>query len=358
MMTNDQIYMRNALALARTGLGRTWPNPVVACVLVKNGHIIARAKTADGGRPHAEDLAIKQAGDDAKGATAYVTLEPCAHEGKTPSCARLLIEAGISKVVVAVLDPDMRTNGQGLDLLRKAGVEVISSVLEQKAFEINEGFFLKQLKQRPFITLKTATTLDGKIATQIGQSKWITGDTARTRGHMFRAQHDAIAVGVNTVFQDDPSLTCRMNGVQKNLIRIVFDTHGKLTGGEKIFEDTKNNPVWIITAAKELNIVGVKILQVSKNKQGQINIKEALQAITAEGVTRLLIEGGATLMTSFLSMDLFDELLWFRAPSIMGGEGLNAIQQLNIQEMDEIKKLKLIETMQLGKDQLEIYKRA
>ena len=357
-MNKDIQYMRNALALARTGLGRTWPNPVVACVLVKNDSIIARTRTAGGGRPHAEDLAIGQAGANAKGATAYVTLEPCAHEGETPSCARLLIEAGVTKVVIAVLDPDPRTNGQGIMLLQKAGIEVISGVLEQDAFEINEGFFLKQLKQRPFITLKTATTLDGKIASVSGQSKWITGEAARNRGHMLRAQHDAIAVGVNTVLEDDPSLTCRIDGVDKSLVRIVFDTNGKLTGSEKIFEDVKNNPVWIITTAKELNIVGVKILQVSKNKEGQIDIKEALQAITAEGITRLLIEGGATLMTSFLSTNLFDELHWFRAPSIMGSDGLSAVQSLSIENLGDIQKLKLIEAHTLGTDILEIYKKA
>ena len=357
-MSNDIAYMRNALALARTGLGQTWPNPVVACVIVKNGCIIGRTKTANGGRPHAEDLAIQQAGGNLKDATAYVTLEPCAHEGETPSCARLLIEAGVSKVVIGVLDPDPRTNGNGVAFLKAAGVEAISGILEQEAFELNEGFFLKQLKQRPFITLKTATTLDGKIATSSGQSKWITGEVARTRGHLLRAQHDAIAVGVNTILKDDPDLTCRLNGVEKSLVRIVFDTNGQLTGGEKIFKDAKNNPVWIVTANKDFNIVGTNILQVSKNKDGHIDIKEALQAITAEGITRLLIEGGATLMSSFISENLFDELYWFRAPSLIGADGLSAVQNLNIALIDDQKKLFLKESMHLGNDQLEIYKRA
>ncbi|MEM7617970.1 MAG: bifunctional diaminohydroxyphosphoribosylaminopyrimidine deaminase/5-amino-6-(5-phosphoribosylamino)uracil reductase RibD [Pseudomonadota bacterium] len=357
-MSDDVQYMRNALALARTGLGRTWPNPVVGCVLVKDGHVVARARTADGGRPHAENLTLQKVGENAKGVTAYVTLEPCAHEGETPSCARLLIEAGVKRVVIAVLDPDMRTNGQGMSLLQQAGVEVFSGVLEQEAFELNEGFFLHQLKQRPFITLKTATTADGKIATATGQSKWITGEQARVRGHILRAQHDAIAVGVNTILEDDPSLTCRLEGANKFLVRIVFDTHGKLTGAEKIFDDVKNNPVWIITTAKELNIVGVKILQVSKNEAGYIDIKEALQAITAEGITRLLVEGGATLMTSFLKEKLFDELHWFRAPSLIGADGLSAAQEMNITDMRDVGTLALKETLSLAKDQLDIYKRA
>lgn len=356
-MSDDLQYMRNALALARMGLGNTWPNPVVGCVLVKNNHIIARARTANGGRPHAEQLALEQAGDNAKGATAYVTLEPCAHEGETPSCARLLIEAGVCKVIVGILDPDVRTNGNGIAFLKKAGVDVIAGLLEQESFAMNEGFFLKQLKARPFITLKTATTLDGQIATSSGQSKWITGEAARARGHILRAQHDAIAVGVNTVINDNPTLTCRLQDVEKSLIRIVFDTNGKLTGTEKIFENIKNNPVWIITASKDLNIIGTTILQVSKNAQGHIDIKEALQAITNEGITRLLIEGGANLMTSFLQQNLFDELHWFRAPSIIGSDGLSAVQPLNINEMADIKTLQLKESMCLGNDQLEIYKR-
>ncbi len=356
-MSDDLHYMRNALALARMGLGNTWPNPVVGCVLVKNNRIIARARTANGGRPHAEQLAIEQAGDNAKGAVAYVTLEPCAHEGETPSCARLLIEAGVQKIVIGVLDPDLRTNGKGLAYLKKAGMDARAGMLEQECFALNEGFFLKQLKARPFITLKTATTLDGKIATASGESKWITGQAARARGHLLRAQHDAIAVGVNTVINDNPTLTCRLQGVQKSLIRIVFDTNGKLTGNEKIFEDNKTNPVWIITASKNLNIIGTKILQVSKNNQGQIDIKEALQAITAEGITRLLIEGGATLMTSFLKENLFDELHWFRAPSLIGSNGLDAVQPMDIHQMTDIKTLQLKELMRLGKDQLEIYKR-
>ncbi len=357
-MSNDLQYMRNALALARMGLGHTWPNPTVACILVKHNRIIARARTANGGRPHAEQLAIEHAGDNAKGSTAYVTLEPCAHEGETPSCARLLIEAGVQKVVIGILDPDLRTNGKGMEYLKKAGVEVVSGMMEQECFALNEGFFLKQLKSRPFITLKTATTLDGKIATSTGQSKWITGKMARARGHLLRAQHDAIAVGLNTISQDNPALTCRLEGGQKSLTRIVFDTNGKLTGTEKIFADIKNNPVWIVTASKNLNIIGAKILQVSKNNQNQIDIKEALQAITAEGVTRLLVEGGAHLMTSFLKENLFDELHWFRAPILMGGDGLNAVQLLDIFEMTDIKKLQLKKSITLGNDILEIYKKA
>ena len=357
-MSDDVTYMRNALALARTGLGRTWPNPSVGCVLVKSHHVVARARTADKGRPHAEYLSVEQAGDGAKGSTAYVTLEPCAHEGETPSCALTLIKAGVEKVVIAVLDPDVRTNGKGVQMLKKAGVEVVVGVCEQEAFECNEGFFLKALKQRPLVTLKTATSLDSKTATQSGQSKWITGNVSRARGHMLRAQHDAIVVGVNTVMEDNPTLTSRLDGIDHSIVRIVFDTTGKLTGAENIFKDASRHPVWIVTTSRKLNIVGTKILQVSNGNDGRINIKEAMQSITAEGITRLMVEGGATLMTSFLKENLFDALYWFRAPSLIGAEGLSAVQEMDINEIKSQTYLSLKDSLSVGNDFLEIYKRA
>jgi len=214
----DLWHMRSALNLARQGLGRVWPNPSVGCVIVKSGHVIARSRTADG----------------AEGATVYVSLEPCAHQGQTGPCAQALIDAKVAKVIVAIEDSDPRVRSKGMEMLRDAGIEVVIGLMEDRARDLNKGFFYRHIYGRPMISLKTATTLDSKIATSTGQSKWITGELSRARAHLIRSQHDAVAVGVNTVIADDPSLTTRLNGVNHNPVRIVFDTNLRLTGSEKI----------------------------------------------------------------------------------------------------------------------------
>lgn len=358
-MTIDLYYMQSALNIAQTGWGRTWPNPTVGCVLIKDGVIIGRARTSDGGRPHAEANALAQAGEQAKGATAYVTLEPCAHEGKTPSCAQSLIKAGVSKVVMAVLDPDTRTNGQGMQFLNQAGIEVVTGVLEKDAFDLNEGFFLQQLRERPLVTLKTATTLDGKTATSTGQSKWITGDIARARGHMLRAQHDAIAVGIGTILADNPCLMSDINGLSHQPIRIVFDTNGKLTGTEKIFETTDQSPVWIISSLDKPNFkqaANTHFISVKKDSDGHCDIKHALKQISQQGITRLMVEGGAHLMSAFIRHNIFDYLYWFRAPQIIGGDGHDAVQPLGIAAIHDQIHLTHQTHQVLGKDTLDIYK--
>ncbi len=213
---NDAAHMRAALALARRGLGRTWPNPAVGCVLVKEGRVVGRGWTQRGGRPHAEAEALRRAAGAAKGATAYVSLEPCSHHGKTPPCAEALIAAGISRAVIAMEDPDPRVAGRGLGALREAGIEVTPGIGEAEAREINEGFFLRLEKNRPLVTLKLAMTLDGRIATRTGESRWITGEPARARSHLLRAQHDGVMVGSGTVLADDPLLNVRLPGSSVN----------------------------------------------------------------------------------------------------------------------------------------------
>lgn len=317
-------HMQSALNLARQGLGRTSPNPTVGCVIVKDGSVTARARTADGGRPHAEFLALKQAGSSAKNATAYVTLEPCAHEGQTPSCARIFIEAGIQKCVIAAQDIDPRTKGQGVSMLREAGIDVVEGVLEQEAYDLNKGFFLRHTENRPFISLKIATSLDGKIADRDGHSKWITNELSRRRAHLIRAQHDAIAVGVNTVLKDNPLLTTRLEGVDHKMTRIIFDTNLRLTGNEKIFEDTKNNPVWILTASDK------KIKNATMIKTNLYDLKSVMAKLAQRGVTRLMIEGGSQLISSFFHAGLYDQFYWFKAPQKIGANGLNAIENYNI----------------------------
>ena len=361
----DLWHMRSALNLARTGLGRVWPNPSVGCIVVKESHVVGRGRTADSGRPHAETVALEMAGDQTKGAHVYVSLEPCVHHGHTGPCAQALIEAEVTKVIIAVEDSDPRVKAQGMEMLRDAGIEVVVGILEDQARDLNQGFFLRYAQGRPFISLKTATTLDSKIATKTGQSKWITGELARGRAHLIRAGHDAIAVGVNTVLEDNPSLTARLPELEHYGVRIIFDTNLRLAGTEKIFEKSADHPVWIITSieatnekAKPLVNAGADIVTIPKNDQGQIDLKAAMSELSEKGITRLLVEGGAGLMTSFMKAELYDQLYWFRAGSVIGADGLSAAQPLGIENIDQKIHLNHAEQMTLGEDVLDIYRRA
>jgi diaminohydroxyphosphoribosylaminopyrimidine deaminase/5-amino-6-(5-phosphoribosylamino)uracil reductase len=360
----DLWHMRSALNLARTGVGRVWPNPSVGCVIVKDGHIVGRGRTGDGGSPHAEVNALEMAGEHAKGAFVYVTLEPCAHHGKTPPCAKALIDARVAKVIIAIEDTDSRVSGKGIEMLRDAGIEVVVGIFGVQAKELNKGFFLRHSEERPLISLKTATTLDAKIATSTGESKWITGDLARKRGHLLRAQHDAICVGVNTIVADNPLLNSRLKGVSKNLVRVIFDTNLRLKGTEKIFNDVADNPVWIVTSVsdvdeqvRDLVNAGADIITVPKNDAGQIDLTLAMQELCKRGLTRVLIEGGAGLMTSFMKLGLYDNLYWFKAGSVIGADGLSAAQALGVKNIDEKIHLTHSEQITLGKDVLDIYKK-
>ena len=365
-MTNENAdiwHMRSALNLARTCLGRVWPNPSVGCVIVKEDIVLARARTGDGGRPHAETAALKLAGQDAKGATAYVSLEPCAHQGETGPCAQALIDSDVKRIVVACTDNDQRVDGQGIKMLKTAGLDVTVGVLEKEALELNKGFFLKNSSSRPLVTLKTASTLDAKIATSSGESKWITGEKARGYGHIERAQHDAILVGVNTVIADNPTLTARISGLDHDIIRIVLDTSLKLKGTEQLFDNTDKNPVWIITSktegeAKALLDKGAKIITVSQNADGLIDLKAAMAKLSEKGLTRVLVEGGSSVVTSFMKEGLFDRVLWFHSASVLGSNAHNAIQETNITTLNKTIKLHQIERRILDEDMLDIYERA
>ena len=356
--------MRSALNLARQGLGRVWPNPSVGCVIVKENRIVGRGRTADSGRPHAETVALDMAGKRARGATVYVSLEPCAHQGQTGPCAKALIAAQVAKVVIAVEDSDPRVRSRGIEMLRDAGIEVVIGILEDKARILNEGFFLRHSHERPLISLKTATTIDSKIATSTGQSKWITGDIARRRAHLIRAQHDAICVGVGTVLADDPSLTTRLCGVNHRPVRIIFDTNLRLTGEEKIFNDVGESPLWIITSeeatgdkAEVLINAGADIITVPTGENKKIDLVNAMGVLSDNGITRLLVEGGAEIMTSFLRAGLYDTLYWFRAGSMIGSDGLNAAQALGIEKMEQKIILEYKDRLDLGDDMLDIYRR-
>ncbi len=326
--SQDISHMRAALALATRGLGRVAPNPSVGCVLVQDGRIVGRGWTQPGGRPHAETEALARAGVEARGATAYVTLEPCSHQGVTGPCAVALINAGVSRVVCAMEDPDERVSGRGLVMLRDAGIEVESGVLEPEAKALNQGFILHRTQGRPMVTLKLATTLDGKIATAAGDSKWITGAEARAEAHGLRANHDAILVGSGTALADQPALTCRLPGVTgQDPLRVLLDRRGRVAEGAAPRD-----------AAAETMVLGGDDCEPGS----------ALTALADRGVTRLLIEGGGAVAASFLRAGLVDRVVWFQAGGILGGDAAPAVASLGLSTVSEMPRFTLRETRLFG----------
>jgi len=351
--------MRQALRLAERGLGRVWPNPAVGCVLVKAGQIIGSGWTGDGGRPHAEFEALQMASGATLGATAYVTFEPCAHEGETPSCARLLAEAGIERVIYATPDPDPRTAGKGAEILKKAGVQVEFGVLEEEAKRLNKGFILTQTKGRPLVTMKLATSKDGKIAAGEGQQTRITGREAREFSHQLRATHDAILVGIGTVLADDPDLTCRLAGLQAaSPVRIVLDTQLKIPLDSRLVRSAREVPVWVVSQRKELPPEmaqkGVVLVSVNDIK----NIREVIENIAKKGITRLLVEGGGTINAAFLESSLVDELYWFTAPHMtIGPNGVPGFREMDIGRAGDVPGFEKTGEERLGQDLVEILRR-
>lgn len=334
----DQGHMRAALALARRNLGRVWPNPSVGCVVVKDGLVLGRGVTAPGGRPHGEPQALAQAGEGAYGATVYVSLEPCNHHGKTPPCSEALISAGVARIVVACEDPDPRVSGGGIKRLRDAGIQVDVGLCAEEAQEVNFGFITRIVKGRPGITLKLATSLDARVATSTGHSQWITGPESRARGHLLRANHDAILVGIGTALADDPELTCRLPGLLgSNPVRVVLDSGLRLPPVSKLAQGAASvAPTWVVTLtdadpgrAAALEALGVRIIRIDADEAGRLPIATALTAIAGHGITRLLVEGGPTVATSLLKAGLADRVEWYRAPILIGGDGLPAVGGLD-----------------------------
>ncbi len=366
--SDDRAFMRVALGLARRGLGRTAPNPTVGCVLVRpdiENRIVGCGWTQPGGRPHAETEALRQAGEAAKDAHAYVTLEPCSHTGQTGPCSDALIAAGVGAVTVATIDPDPRVAGSGVQKLKTAGIDVRTGLLETDARALNAGFFSVKERNRPWVTLKTATTLDGAIASGNGASKWITGETARRRGHLLRAQNDAIVTGIGTAMADNPELTCRLPGLEdRSPIRVVIDPRGELPENSKLIATAGQAPVWLIVAylaetakTRLTSAPGVKVIQLSAGKDGHIAPKSILETLAEAGITRVLLEAGAGLSSSFLAADMVDEIAWFRAPSTMGGDGLSALSAIGVTSPDTAPRFRPTETLSLDGDVLERYLR-
>jgi diaminohydroxyphosphoribosylaminopyrimidine deaminase/5-amino-6-(5-phosphoribosylamino)uracil reductase len=360
----DLALMRAALGLARRGLGNVWPNPAVGCVIVKERRVIGRGWTQPGGRPHAETEALARAGVAAHGATAYVTLEPCAHHGKTPPCAEALVAAGLRRVVVAIEDPDPRVAGRGVARLRAAGIAVETGVCAAEAAELNAGFLQRAATGRPLVTLKLATSLDGRIATAAGESRWITGGAARERTHLLRAGHDAILVGTETVVADDPELTCRLPGLSgRSPLRIVLDRRLRIPGTARIF-DTAVAPTWLVTAASPddrqgaaLRARGVEIVETDADAEGGLDLAALLSELGRRGLTRILVEGGGRIAASLLRQQLVDRLVWFHAPVLIGGDGLPAVAPLGFAALAEGPRFERVGSETLGDDLMTVFRR-
>lgn len=351
----DERFMARAVALARRGLGRTHPNPSVGAVVVKRGRVVGEGFTAPAGGPHAEVRALAAAGAKAHGADLYVTLEPCAHYGRTPPCVSALLEVGLRRVVVAVVDPNPRVRGRSLRRLRAAGVDVSVGVGAAEADAVMAGYRSWIVRGRPIVTLKLAATLDGRIAAVSGDARWITGPAARRRAHELRNVHDAILVGAGTVRADDPELTCRIPG-GRNPVRIVVSGVAlDLPRRARIF-DVATAPTWIVTPvgpdperAAQLRRRGVQHIAVV-GRRGQLAASALMRTLAARGITSLLVEGGADVAADLLRAGLVDRIAWFVAPSVLGGDALGAVGALGIGRASDARRLVDVEIERLGDD--------
>lgn len=364
MKPEDTRYMALAISLGLRGLGKCWPNPSVGCVIVANNRIVGRGRTADGGAPHGETEALKQAGDLAKGATAYVSLEPCAHHGRTPPCATALVEAGIKRVVIGATDPNPLVAGKGIALLEAAGIDVVTGVLQAQAEASHEGFLKRMTKGLPFVTLKLATSFDGRIATASGESQWITGPESRRLVHGMRANHDAVLVGGGTARADDPSLTVRGMGDVRQPVRVVISRKLDIPLGGNLAKTAQEVPVWIChgpEAPIKLRTVwqqlGAVLLECRVTGQ-HIDPMAALTALGDQGLTRVFCEGGGALAASLLKADMVDQLVNFTAGMALGAEGLPSISALDIYRLAQAPRFELVETRAVGADTMAKWRRA
>lgn len=348
--------MAHALRLAARGLGNVWPNPAVGCVLVRDGVIVGRGWTQPGGRPHAEVRALEQAGALARGATAYVTLEPCAHHGHTPPCAEALIATKVGRVVTALTDPDQRVSGKGHTMLRAAGIDVTEGVLTQPATRLNAGFLKRVTQGLPFLTLKLAASLDGRTATSTGDSRWITGAQARRKVHALRLSHDAVMVGSGTALADDPDLTVREMGAVRQPVRIVLDRMLRHSPESRLGRTAKDHPVWLIhgpsapePARKAWEDAGATLISAAE-ATGGLDLKASLAVLAERGITRILSEGGGTVAAGLIRAQLVDELALFTAGCIIGGDGAAAFASLGLRALADAPRLELRETGSVGPD--------
>jgi diaminohydroxyphosphoribosylaminopyrimidine deaminase/5-amino-6-(5-phosphoribosylamino)uracil reductase len=334
----DLRFMQLALTLGRRGQGRTWPNPAVGAVIVKDGVIIGRGWTQPGGRPHAEPVALAQAGEAARGATLYVTLEPCSHFGKSPPCADAIVAAGIARVVAAIEDPNPDVAGQGHARLRAAGIRVDVGLCAEQAARDHAGHFRRIRDKRPHVVLKLAVSPDDKIAAAGHKPVAVTGEMVRSRVHLLRAQCDAVLVGMGTVIADDPELTCRLPGMMKRSpVRVVLDRALRISGNSRLVHSARTTPLWVMTsslseapAAMALGAAGTQVLRVPTTTAPPpgLDLLAVLHSLSEKGITKLLVEGGSRVAASFVTAGLVDEVWLFRGPKEIGEGGIAALDAL------------------------------
>lgn len=362
MSAEDVRWMRSALGLARRCVGRVSPNPAVGAVVVGNGRALGRGATASGGRPHAETVALEQArsvwgAQVIEGATAYVTLEPCAHHGRTPPCAKSLIEAGIARVVCPLEDPDPRVSGRGFAMLRDAGLIVETGLLAAEAEAVNAGFLVRQRTGRPRVTLKTAAALDGRIATKNGESRWITGPQSRRRVHLMRARADGVLIGAGAARIDNPALDVRLAGRWRQPVRIVADGALSLPLDGRLAATAKRIPVWLLhrrEAAAErveaLRSAGVELIEIRSADDGTIDMREALRQLGRRGINQLLCEGGGRIAAALLRDRLVDEIVIFSAGKAIGGDGRPVVDALGLAGLAEAQNFTMTDLQAIGPD--------
>jgi diaminohydroxyphosphoribosylaminopyrimidine deaminase / 5-amino-6-(5-phosphoribosylamino)uracil reductase len=362
----DQRFMRLALTLGRRGQGQTWPNPAVGAVVVKDGVIIGRGWTQPGGRPHAEPEALKRAGEAARGATLYATLEPCSHIGKSPPCADAIIAAGIARVVSAIEDPNPEVAGQGHAKLRAAGITVDIGLGAAEAAHDHAGHFRRIRDKRPHVILKLAVSADDKIGAAERKPVAISGEAARARVHLLRAQSDAILVGIGTVQADDPLLTCRLPGMEaRSPVRVVLDRSLRISGSSRLVHSARQTPLWVMTsnlseapAAVKLGAAGAQVIRVATTTTPPgLDLMAVLRALAEKGITRLLVEGGARVASSFVAAGLIDEVWLLRGPDAIGAGGVDALEALPLTSITQSPDFRVRASESLQKDTLTIYER-
>jgi diaminohydroxyphosphoribosylaminopyrimidine deaminase/5-amino-6-(5-phosphoribosylamino)uracil reductase len=363
----DQRFMQLALTLGRRGQGRTWPNPAVGAVVVKDGVVVGRGWTQPGGRPHAEPVALARAGEAARGATLYATLEPCSHIGKSPPCVDSIIAAGIARVVSAIEDPNPEVAGQGHAKLRAAGITVDIGLGAAEAAHDHAGHFRRIRDNRPHVILKLAVSTDDKIGAAGRKPLAISGEAARARVHLLRAQCDAILVGIGTVLSDDPLLTCRLPGMEaRSPVRVVLDRSLRLPGTSRLVHSARETPLWVMTsslaeapAAMKLGAAGAQVTRVATTTAPpRLDLSAVLHVLSEKGITRLLVEGGARVASSFVTAGLVDEVWLLRGTEPVGADGVPALDALPLSILTGSPTFKLRASETLQKDTLTIYERA
>lgn len=362
----DLRFMQLALALGRRGLGRTWPNPAVGALIVKDGVIVGRGWTQPGGRPHAEVEALRRAGEAARGATLYVTLEPCSHFGRSPPCADAVIAARLARVVSAIEDPNPEVAGRGHAKLRAAGIAVDVGLCAAEAARDHAGHFRRIRDKRPHVILKLAVSADDKIACHGNKPVAISGEAARTRVHLLRAQSDAILVGIGTVKADDPLLTCRLPGMAaRSPVRVVLDRALRISGDSRLVHSARETLLWVMTsdlaeapAAVKLGAAGAQVIRVASSASTGLDLPAVLHALAEKGITRLLVEGGARVANSFVAAGLVDETWLLRGPDAIGADGVPALDAMPLAAITQSPAFRLRASETLGKDSLMIYERA